>query len=130
VAHAGRAADQIGQQRTAQINQSLRAHGIAVTTAERSSALPDVPSVADSGLPGYVYDGWFGVFAPNKVPAAIVNKRSLEVARFLAFVEVRDRIHSVGMEPRPSSPQELHRLLITEIEVRKKIFGTQAGTLQ
>ena len=110
--------------------KSGRAHGIAVTTAGRSSALPDVPSVAESGLPGYVYDGWFGVFAPSKVPAAIVNKLSAEVARILALPEVRDRIHSIGMEPAPSSPQELHRLLVTEIEVRKKIFGAQAGKLQ
>ena len=110
--------------------KSGRAHAIAVTTAERSSALPAVPTVAESGLPGYVYDGWFGVFAPSKVPAAIVNKLSAEVARILALPEVRDRIHSIGMEPTPSSPQELHRLLTTEIEVRKKIFGTQAGTLQ
>jgi tripartite-type tricarboxylate transporter receptor subunit TctC len=107
-----------------------RAHGIAVTTAERSSALPGVPSVGESGLPGYVYDGWFGVFAPSKVPAAIVNKLSQEVARILALPEVRDRIHSIGMEPTPSSPQELHRLLTTEIEVRKKIFGAQAGKVQ
>jgi tripartite-type tricarboxylate transporter receptor subunit TctC len=70
------------------------------------------------------------VFAPSKVPAAIVNKLSEEVARILALPEVRDRIQSIGMEPAPSSPQELHRLLTTEIQVRKKIFGTQAGTLQ
>jgi tripartite-type tricarboxylate transporter receptor subunit TctC len=107
-----------------------RAHGIAVSTAVRSAALPDVPTVAESGLPGYVYDGWFGVFAPSKVPADIVTKLSEEIARILALPDVRERIHSIGMEPTPSSPQELHRLLTTEIEVRKKIFGVQAGALQ
>jgi tripartite-type tricarboxylate transporter receptor subunit TctC len=107
-----------------------RAHGIAVTTAARSSALPDVPTVAESGLPGYVYDGWFGVFAPSKVPAAIVRKLSEEVARILALPDVRERLQSVGMEPTPGSPQALHSLLTSEIEARKKIFGTQAGKLQ
>jgi tripartite-type tricarboxylate transporter receptor subunit TctC len=107
-----------------------RAHGIAVTTAQRSSPLPDVPTVAESGLPGYSYDGWFGMFAPSKVPPAIVKKLSDEVARILALPDVRERIQSIGMEPTPSSPQELHKLLISEIEVRKKIFGTQAGKLQ
>ena len=107
-----------------------RAHGIAVSTAGRSAALPDVPTVAESGLPGYVYDGWFGVFAPSKMPAEIVKKLSEEIARILALPDVRERIHSIGMEPTPSSPQELHRLLTTEIEVRKKIFGVQAGALQ
>ena len=107
-----------------------RAHGIAVTTAGRSSALPDMPTVAESGLPGYVYDGWFGVFAPSKVPAAIIRKLGDEIARILALPEVEERIVSIGMEPAPSSPQELHKLLATEIEVRKKIFGSQAGKTQ
>src|SRR5262245_955845 len=65
--------------------KSGRAHGIGVTTAERSSALPDVPTISESGLPGYVYDGWFGVFAPSKVPPAIIGKLSQEVARILAL---------------------------------------------
>jgi tripartite-type tricarboxylate transporter receptor subunit TctC len=107
-----------------------RAHGIAVTTAARSPTLLEVPTVAESGLPGYVYDGWFGVFAPSKVPPAVVRKLSEEVARILALPDVRERVHSIGMEPTPSSPQELHKLLTTEIEVRKKIFGTQTGKLQ
>lgn len=107
-----------------------RAHAIAVTTAARSAALPDVPTVAESGLAGYVYDGWFGMFAPSKVSPAILNKLAEEVARILALPDVRERIHSIGMEPTPSSPQELHKHLTAEIEVRKKIFGAQAGKLQ
>jgi tripartite-type tricarboxylate transporter receptor subunit TctC len=107
-----------------------RAHGIAVTTAARSSSIMEVPTVTESGLPGYVYDGWFGVFAPSKVPPAIIQKLSEEVARILALADVRERVHSIGMEPTPSSPQELHKLLTTEIEVRKKIFGSQTGKLQ
>lgn len=107
-----------------------RAHGIAVTTAARSATIMEVPTIAESGLPGYVYDGWFGVFAPSKVPGAIVKKLSEEVARILALPDVRERVHSIGMEPAPSSPQELHKLLTTEIEVRKKIFGTHSGKLQ
>src|SRR5262249_11040037 len=79
--------------------KSGRALGLALTTGKRSSALPDVPTVAESGLPGYVYDGWFGVFPPSKVPAAIINKLATEVARILALPDVRDRIQSIGMEP-------------------------------
>ena len=110
--------------------KAARAHGIAVTTAERSSALPDVPTVQESGLPGYIYDGWFAMFAPSKVPAGIVKKLSDEVARILALPDVRSRMDSIGMEPAPSSPQEMHKMLTTEIEVRKKIFGALAGKLQ
>ena len=107
-----------------------RAHGIAITTADRSAAVPEVLTVAESGLPGYTYDGWFGVFAPSKVPAEIVKKLAEEIARILALPDVRERVHSIGMEPAPGTPQELHKLLTTEIEVRKKIFGAQAGKLQ
>ena len=110
--------------------KAARAHGIAITTAARSSAVPDVPTVAESGLPGYVYDGWFGVFAPSRVPPAVVKKLGDEIARILTLPDVRERVHSIGMEPTPSSPQDLHKLLATEIEVRKKIFGAQAGKLQ
>jgi len=107
-----------------------RAHAIAASTAQRSSALPDVPTVGESGLPGYAYDGWFGVFAPSKIPAAIVKKLNDEIARILALPEVRERILAIGMDPTPSSPQDLHKLLTSEIDVRKKIFAPQAGKLQ
>ena len=86
--------------------------------------------MAKSGLPGYVYDGWFGVFAPSRVPPAVVKKLGDEIARILTLPDVRERVHSIGREPTPSSPQDLHKLLATEIEVRKKIFGAQAGKLQ
>ena len=110
--------------------KSNRVYGIAVTTSTRSHTLPDVPTVAESGLPGYRYDGWFGVFAPSKVPPAVIKKLGEEVARILALPDVRERIHSIGMEPTPGSPQELHKLLTSEIEARKKIFGAHAGKLQ
>ncbi len=110
--------------------KSGRAHGIAVSGAERSTALPDVPTVSQSGLPGYVYDGWFGAFAPSKVPAATIKKLNEEIGRILALPDVRERILSIGMEPAPSSPQDLHKLLASEIEVRKKIFAPQAGKPQ
>lgn len=107
-----------------------RAHAIGVTTAERSSALPDVPTIAEAGLPGYAYDGWFGTFAPSKTPSAVVKKLADEIARILALPEVRERLQSIGMQATPSSPRDMHSMLISEIETRKKIFGAQAGKLQ
>ena len=109
---------------------SGRAHGIAVTTAKRNPALPDVPTVAESGLPGYSYDGWFAMFAPSKVPASILKKLGDEVRQILDLPDVRERIRSTGMEPMPSSAEELHKLLVTEIDVRRKIFAAHIGKLQ
>lgn len=107
-----------------------RAHGMAVTTAERSPVVPEVPTVAESGLPGYAYDGWFGAFAPSKTPPAIVKKVADEIARILALPDVRERVTGIGMTASPSTPQEMHTMLATEIEVRKKIFGPLVGKTQ
>lgn len=107
-----------------------RAHGIAVTTAERSAAVPDVPTAAESGMPGYAYDGWFGAFAPSRTHPAILKKLADEIARILALRDVRERLDSIGMIAAPSTPRDMHAMLVSEIESRKKIFGAQAGKLQ
>lgn len=110
--------------------KSGRVHAIAVTTATRSHTLPDVPTVAESGLPAYRYDGWFGVFAPGKLPPELVRKLSAEVARVLALPDVRERILNLATTPKSSSPQELHTLLKTEITMRRKIFKDLASRPQ
>lgn len=110
--------------------KSGRVHAIAVTTATRSHTLPDVPTVAESGLPAYRYDGWFGVFGPGKLPPPLVRKLSDEVARILALPDVRERILNLATTPKSSSPQELHTLLKTEITMRRKIFKDLASQPQ
>ena len=107
-----------------------RVWGIAVTTATRSQSLPDVPTVAESGLPGYRYDGWFGMFGPGKLPPAIVKQLGTEVARILALPDVRDRILNLATTPQTSTPEELHQLVRSEIETRRKIFKDVAAQPQ
>ena len=115
---------------TVPLVKSGRVHAIAVTTAARSHALPDVPTVAESGLPGYRYDGWFGVFAPGKLPPQLVKKLSDEVGRVLGLADVLERILNLATTPTPSTPEELRKLLRTEIETRRKIFKDLSGQLQ
>jgi tripartite-type tricarboxylate transporter receptor subunit TctC len=107
-----------------------RVHAIAVTTATRSHTLPDVPTVAESGLPAYRYDGWFGVFAPGKLPPQLVKQLSGEVARILDLPDVRERILNLATTPKSSSPEDLHKLLRSEIETRRKIFKDLAAQPQ
>lgn len=97
--------------------------GLAVTTLTRSHVLPDVPTVAEAGLAGFEYDGWFGLFAPGKTPARIVNLLSTEVARILALPDVTERILSLGATPKSSTPEALNTLVRTEIETRRKVFA-------
>jgi tripartite-type tricarboxylate transporter receptor subunit TctC len=77
--------------------QAGRVRALAVTTAERVAPLPDVPTVAESGLPEYFYDSWFGVLAPANTPAPIVEKISRDIARVLQLPDVQDRLSKLGM---------------------------------
>jgi tripartite-type tricarboxylate transporter receptor subunit TctC len=89
---------------------------LAVSTASRSPALPDVPTVAEAGLTGFVFDHWYALFAPAKTPHPIVNQLSKEVARVLELRDVRERLAARGAVPRPSTPEELDKFVRAEVE--------------
>ncbi len=82
-----------------------RMRALAVSTAKRSSALPDVPTVAEAGVPGFVFDFWIGLLAPAKTPRAIVNKLNLEVSKALAQPDVIERMAKLGAESMPMTPE-------------------------
>jgi len=88
---------------------------LAVTTPKRAAALPDVPTVAESGLPHYAFDSWFGVLAPASTPKEIVNAINAEIGQALAAPDVRERLAAQGAEPRPSTPQEFASYIQAEI---------------
>jgi len=100
---------------------------LAVTTRDRLASLPDVPTIAEAALPGFEYDGWYGMIAPAKTPRAIIDALSKEVGRILRLADVSERIVSVGATPRPTTPEEFDKLVRTEIVMRGKIFKA-AGT--
>jgi tripartite-type tricarboxylate transporter receptor subunit TctC len=83
-----------------------RLRALAVSTAKRSSALPDVPTVAEAGLPGFVFDFWIGLLAPSKTPRAIVNKLNAEVSKALALPDVKARMATLGAESLPMTPEQ------------------------
>ncbi len=83
-----------------------RLRALAVSTAKRSSALPNVPTVAESGLPGFAFDFWIGMLAPAKTPKPVVAKINAEVARILALPEVKERMATLGAETMPMSPEQ------------------------
>jgi len=95
---------------------------LGVTTGARQPLLPDVPTIAEAGLPGFQYDGWFGVFAPSKVPRATIDRLSREIGRILALAEVKERISGLGATAKSSAPREFDKLVHGEIETRKKVF--------
>ena len=87
---------------------------LAVSPATRSPALPDVPTVAEAGLPGFEFDTWYGLFAPAKTPAQVVRQISAEVARILKLPDVKERFDVRGAVARPSTPDEFNQFVRAE----------------
>ena len=106
--------------------RSGRLLALAVTTTQRIALLPDVPTAAEAGVPGYEYDGWYGVIAPAKTPRAVINKLHTEIARILESADIRDKIVSQGAAVKTGGPQAFEKLIREEIVTRRKIF-TAAG---
>lgn len=88
---------------------------IAVTSARRSSLLPDVPTVQESGVRGYEAASWNGLSAPAKTPRAVIDRLNREMTTALANAEVRRKLIALGVEARPSTPEALQKLLVSEI---------------
>ncbi len=84
---------------------------LAATGAKRSAQLPDLPTVAESGLPGYEAVGWFGLLAPAATPPAVVAKLSLDARRVLQAPDVREKMLGLGSEPVGNTPEEFARFI-------------------
>src|SRR5256885_1005080 len=83
---------------------------IAVTSAKRSSSLPDTPTLAEAGLKGFDVSTWYGLFMPKGTPTAIVTKVNAEVNKLLAMPEVRDAIQTQGAEPQSMSVADFDKI--------------------
>ena len=88
-----------------------RLRAIALTGSKRSETLPDLPTVAESGLPGYEAVGWFGLLAPVATPRPTVAKISADANRVLAEREVRDKMLGLGADPSGDTPEEFARFI-------------------
>ena len=95
---------------------------LAVTTLQRQPILPDVPTIAEAALPGFEYDGWFGIFAPSKTPRPIVGRINKEMVRILETTDVREMILKQGATAKSSTPEALDKLVREEIVTRRKVF--------
>ncbi|MBU8542360.1 MULTISPECIES: Bug family tripartite tricarboxylate transporter substrate binding protein [Roseomonadaceae] len=91
-----------------------RLRPLAVTSPRRSSVLPDVPTVAESGLPDYNVVTWNAMAAPRGTPRPVIDRLNAEVRRVLAMPEVRDRLLPLAVEPTPTTPEAMRQLLVDE----------------
>ena len=99
-----------------------RLRALAVSTAKRSASAPDVPTVAESGYPGFEYSNWNALFAPAKTPTAIVTKVNAAIVKILGEAEIAQKLSSQGADPAPGSPEDLARYMRTDFERWKKVI--------
>ena len=107
-----------------------RVRALAVSTSKRSPAAPEIPTMAEAGVPGYVAVAWFGLLAPAKTPRDIINKLSAETARILKLPEVNSRLSDLGAEPVGSTAAEFDAHIKAEIVKWAKVIKDANVELQ
>ncbi len=102
--------------------RSGKLRALAVTGKSRTRLAPDIPTVAESGLPGYELNSWFGLLAPAGTPAALVSQLQQEIARLYQQPELRDKLLAQGVEPVASTPAEFTAQINAEIDYWARTF--------
>jgi len=98
-----------------------RAQAVGVSGAKRAPQFPDIPTIAESGLPGYRFDYWYGLLAPAKTPRAIVEKLNREITDIMRAEDVRNRWIALGVEPAPMTPQAFDQWIREDIATSIKL---------
>jgi tripartite-type tricarboxylate transporter receptor subunit TctC len=108
--------------------RSGRLRGLAVTGAQRSAVLPELPTIAESGVPGYEMLNWLGLFAPAGTPAAVLDRLADESMRVVRMPEITKRFHAQGAEPSPLGREAFAVFVKGEIEKWAKVVAATGMT--
>jgi tripartite-type tricarboxylate transporter receptor subunit TctC len=101
--------------------KSGKLKALAVTTATRSSAMPDLPTLAESGLPGFDIGTWFGLFGPAKLPADVTARLNKAFVDALASPELKARLATLMAEPSPTTPEQFGAFVTAELAKYEKV---------
>jgi tripartite-type tricarboxylate transporter receptor subunit TctC len=99
-----------------------RLRALGVTSAQRSPALPEVPTIGEAGLNGYVYTTWYGIWAPARTPVAIVNRLNQMIQKVSGQADVRASLQNAGIEPEGSTPAQFGDLVRSDLAKWTKII--------
>jgi tripartite-type tricarboxylate transporter receptor subunit TctC len=110
--------------------QSGRLKALAVTEEKRNPALPDVPTVAESGLPGYAMTTWYGLVAPTGVPRDVIARLNTEINRILKLPDIRERFASLGADPVGGSPEQFGAYIRSEVAKFTKVAKERGIALE
>jgi tripartite-type tricarboxylate transporter receptor subunit TctC len=100
-----------------------RLRALAVTTPERMAAEPALPTVAESGVPGYEVTNWHGLIGPKGLPRAIVEQLNSEMTKIIKLKEMEDRLQADGMSPAGGTPEQLYAQIRKEIEQWRQVVA-------
>jgi tripartite-type tricarboxylate transporter receptor subunit TctC len=95
--------------------KSGRLRALAVSGAKRSQSAPDLPTIAESGVPGYEFTSWNGVHVTAGTPKPVINKIQAELVKVVALPDVKERMFGLGMEVAGSTPEQLAALVKSDI---------------
>ena len=103
---------------------------IAVTSPKRADVAPEIPTVAESGIPGFEMIAWYNCFAPARTPRAIVDRLNAEINRIVSLPDVRERLGKLGVTPMTGTPADLSKYLKFEIDRWAKIINAAGIKLE
>ena len=99
-----------------------KALALAVSTASRSPMFPDLPTIAEAGIPGFEYDQWYGLLVSARTPRPLVNTLNKEIVRILSLPEIKERLLTQGATPAPTTPEEFDRFIRNEVQRFAKVL--------
>lgn len=95
---------------------------LGVGSAKRSPALPNIPTIAEAGVPGYEYTTWYGIFAPAKTPRPLIARLNAEIVKAMESPDIKERFTALGGDPDPGTPEELRAYMANESAKWAKII--------
>jgi tripartite-type tricarboxylate transporter receptor subunit TctC len=98
-----------------------RIRALGVSTAKRIPVISDIPTIAESGLPGFAWDSWGAIFAPSRTPRPVIDLWNREMRRAMEAPEMQKRLRAIGMEASPSTPQELDAMVKEQMDIVAKL---------
>ena len=105
--------------------RAAKVHALAVTTAARTPAFPNLPTLTEAGVAGYEVSGWYAMLAPAKTPSATINLLSREIAKAVATEDIKDKLVNVlALDPVGSSQADLDALIRAEIAKWERVIKT------
>ena len=110
--------------------KSGKVRALAVTTAKRSALVPDLPTIAEAGLPGYEANNWNGFFVPAKTPRAIVNRLNKEISTALNAPDIKEFLFKQGLDAAPGTPEQFAAYMKSEMTKWAKVIKAAGITAQ